>query len=328
MIRTRRKVVTLGGGHGQSTALAAVAGLDVELTAIPCVTDEGGCSGKLRQEANLPPPGDARRCLGTLARDRGRARQFEERTARASQGGRSIGNLLIADFAQGNLQQGCDMAAEWLSSRGRVAPAALSAMTLRAIDVHGRVLDGELAIERSSARIAQLDVNGDARANPEAIAAILGADVVVLGPGSFFTSVLAAIAAPGIATALVRTRARLVLFANLTSEGPQTEGMALPCYARTLREHVQRWTGLELGELTIVAHGERESWSALDSKTRLRRAPLAEGNAHSVTAILRAIRDVAGPLVNASVAPPRPSWTRVRRPLRSTQRALARKKRV
>ncbi len=327
MIRTRRKVVTLGGGHGQSTALAAVAGLDVELTAIPCVTDEGGCSGQLRREVNLPPPGDARRCLGTLARDRVRARAFEER-ARASQGGRSVGNLMIADLAEGNLQQGCDLAAEWLSSRGRVAPAALSAMTLRAVDVEGRLLEGELAIERSEARIARVDVEAGARRNPQAIAAILGADVVVLGPGSFFTSVLAAVAAPGIAEALVRTHARIVFFANLSSEGHQTQGMALPCYVRTLREHVKRWTGLELGELTVVAHGERETWSALDGKTRLRRAPLAEGGAHSVTAILRAVRDVAGELVRTGEEQPRPSWTRLRKPLRSTRTALARKTRV
>ena len=300
MVQVRRNLVTLGGGHGQSTAIEAMAALDVELTAIPCVTDEGGCSGRVRREVNLPPPGDARRCLGTLARDRARARAFEERTARASQGGRSLGNLMIAKFADGDLQRGCDLAAEWLSSRGRVVPAALSAMTLHAVDVDGTHLHGELEIERSMARIARVEVDGDARLNPEAIAAIRAADVVVLGPGSFFTSVLAAVAAPGIAAALAATRARIVFFANLGSEGPQTDGMSLPCYVRVLREHVLRWSGAELGEITVVAQGERETWSALDAKTRLRRAPLAEGNAHSVTAILHAMRDVTGSTLRAS----------------------------
>ena len=302
MVQVRHSVVTLGGGHGQAAAIEAVTAFDVELTAIPCVTDEGGCSGRVRHEVNLPPPGDARRCLGTLARDRARARAFEERTATASQGGRSRGNLMIAKLAEGNLQRGCDLAGEWLSARGRVVPAALSAMTLHAVDVHGKHLSGELAIERSQSRIAQVVVDGDTQPNPEALAAIHAADLIVLGPGSFFTSVLAALSAPGIAAALVATHARIVFFANLRSEGPQTDGMALPCYVRVLREHVRRWTGAELGDITVVAEGERETWSALDKHTRLRRAPLAEGDSHSVTAILNVMRDVGGNVMRAARA--------------------------
>ena len=193
MVQVRRNVVTLGGGHGQATAIEAVAAFNVELTAIPCVTDEGGCSGHIRREGVLPPPGDARRCLGTLARDRARARTFEERSLRASSGGRSVGNLMIAKLADGDLQRGCDLAGEWLSARGRVVPAALSAMTLFGMDVNGQALHGELEIERSPARIAWVDAEGEARPNPEAIAAIHAADLIVLGPGSFFTSVLGAL---------------------------------------------------------------------------------------------------------------------------------------
>lgn len=87
---------------------------------------------------------------------------------------------------------------------------------------------------------------------------------------------------------------------------------------------MRRWTGRELGELTVVAHGERETWSALDGKTRLRRAPLAEGDAHSVTAILRAVRAVASREITSVEA--RPSLTRVRAPLRSARTALSRKR--
>lgn len=296
------RVVTIGGGHGQYVALQAVLRLGLKPTAVPAVTDEGGCSGALRRSFGLPPPGDARRCLAAMATDPDRAERFERRGPPGDAlVGRVTGNLLLAGFARrdGDLQTACDTAGAWLGACGRVTPAALSPMTLVGVDVDGRARVGELAIDASCRRIRSAHAQLGATPNPHAIRAIEEAEVVLLGPGSFFTSLIAALAAPGIAAALVRSSAKCIWLANLAGEGPQTAGMALPCYVASLREHVGRFAGRQLGELTVIAPGERHSASAVDPTTPLFRAPLRSGSglvhdplrlAHALRTVLASVR--------------------------------------
>jgi len=146
--------------------------------------------------------------------------------------------------------------------------------------------------EHAHGRIFGIEPEPEAEVNPEAIRAIAGAQLIVLGPGPFFAGVLATLAAPRIAAALVRSRATILFFANHASEGVSTDGMALPCYVRGLREHVLRWAGSELGKMTVVAHGERATWSAIDSQTRLRRVPLMSGHSHAWAALAEAAENV------------------------------------
>lgn len=145
-------------------------------------------------------------------------------------------------------------------------------------------------------RVFEVEPEPGAEVNAEAVKAIGLAQVIVLGPGPFFSSVLATLAAPLIAAALVRSRAPILFFANRVSEGAMTEGMALPCYARLLREHVERWAGAPLQRLTVVAHGERAAWSAIDMQTRLRRVPLQLGKEQTWLSLAEATEDLVATL--------------------------------
>lgn len=272
-----RRVVTLGGGHGQAAAIQAALKLGADVTAVPSVADEGGCSGQLRRAFGLAPPGDARRCLAAMASDRGRAEELERRGPPGDAAvGRVLGNLLLAGFARrdGDLQAACDRVGTWVGARGRVAPAALAPMTVVGVDAAGGSHVGELAVELCPRRLRTMYALPCAAPNPAALEAIERADLLLLGPGSFFTSVLAALAAPGVARAVVRSRAERVWLANLSNEGPQTEGMTLPGFVESLRAHVSRFAGERLGELTVIAPGERHTATALDPETRFHRAPL------------------------------------------------------
>lgn len=159
-------------------------------------------------------------------------------------------------------------------------------------------------VEATQQRVYGLEPEAGAEVNHDAVKAIGLAQVIVLGPGPFFSSVLATLAAPLIAAALVRSRAPILFFANRLSEGVMTEGMALPCYARLLREHVQRWAGGALRHLTVVAHGERATWSAIDVQTRLRRVPLQTGREQTWLALAEATDDLIAGLMPKRVAVP------------------------
>ena len=159
-------------------------------------------------------------------------------------------------------------------------------------------------VEATQQRVYGLEPEAGAEANHDAVKAIGLAQVIVLGPGPFFSSVLATLAAPLIAAALVRSRAPILFFANRLSEGVMTEGMALPCYARLLREHVERWAGAPLRHLTVVAHGERATWSAIDVQTRLRRVPLQTGKEQTWLALAEATDDLVAGLIPKRVSVP------------------------
>jgi hypothetical protein len=166
-------VVTLGGGHGQAALLRGLSRLDCHITAIVSVADDGGCSGKLREELGMPPPGDVRRCLVSLATLR-EADQFEERLQGEREEGRCVGNLVLAEMSQdlGSLQRAVDWAGALLGCLGRVVPVADVAGTLNVYDlVHGPIV-GEAAIERLSANTLVATVAGPERASPEALARV------------------------------------------------------------------------------------------------------------------------------------------------------------
>lgn len=233
-------VVTIGGGHGQSNLLAALRTLRCDITAVVSVADDGGCSGQLRRELGMPPPGDLRRCLSTLAADRALAERFELRLFEPGLEGRSAGNLALSEaFLEfGSLQKAVDWAARLLQCEGRVVPVAETPGVLVVYDLLDGRLEGESHVaEASTAPIAAM-VHGPAQTNPVALEAISAADVVLLGPGSFFTSTIATITTGTVAEALVASRARKVLITNLTDEGYQTTGFSELDYARILRDHL------------------------------------------------------------------------------------------
>ena len=233
------RVVTLGGGHGQAALLASLARLECNVTAIVSIADDGGCSGQLRQELGMPPPGDVRRCLGALATRRAIAERFEERLSGGLEEGRCVGNLVLAALREdvGDLQRAVDWAATMLGCVGRVVPAADAPGTLGVWDVEHGVLVGESHIERVAGTTVVAAVHGPERASAHAIEAIERADLVFFGPGSFVGSTLATLTTGDIAEAVVATRARRILVENLAPEPGAGPGFAEE-HARMLRDHL------------------------------------------------------------------------------------------
>jgi uncharacterized cofD-like protein len=291
---TAARVVTLGGGHGQAALLRGLSRLDCHITAIVSVADDGGCSGKLREELGMPPPGDVRRCLVSLATLR-EADQFEERLQGEREEGRCVGNLVLAEMSQdlGSLQRAVDWAGALLGCLGRVVPVADVAGTLNVYDlVHGPIV-GEAAIERLSANTLVATVAGPERASPEALDAIERADLLFLGPGSFVGSTLAVLTTANVAEAVARTRARRVLIRNLAAE---ERGTSLEDHERVLRDHLAIGSGDEV-MFDVLSHDA-------GSPRRVRRgdgshalsAPLADSTerGHDPALVADAIGDLFG----------------------------------
>jgi uncharacterized cofD-like protein len=234
------RIVTIGGGHGQANLLAALRKVRCEVTAVVSVADDGGCSGKLRTELGMPPPGDLRRCLSTLAADRELADRFELRLFEPGLEGRCAGNLVLstAFLEFGSLQRAVDWAAALLHCEGRVVPVAETPGVLVVYDLRDGRMEGETHVAKASTAPIAAMVHGPSTTNPVALDAIRSADFVLLGPGSFFTSTIATVTTGTVAEALVASQCPKVLITNLTDEGFQTTGFSDVDYARILRDHL------------------------------------------------------------------------------------------
>jgi len=256
-------VVAVGGGHGLAASLRAARLYAGEITAIVSVADDGGSSGRLRRQLGIVPPGDLRKCLVALADDEALLTQiFEQRfDAEADElTGHALGNLIIAGLmaAGGDIQVGLDEAARLLGADGRVVPAATEPVVLKASSDGGDI-EGQTAVQ-DTPHIQRVSViPADARAPAEALAALARADQVVVGPGSLFTSVLAAVAVPGIADAIRASAAGTVYVANLRPQPAETEGFDVADHVVALMAHglaidtvVADTTAIRLGPLTVA----------------------------------------------------------------------------
>jgi uncharacterized cofD-like protein len=228
----RARVVALGGGTGLSTLLRAAKRLPLaELAAVVTVTDDGGSSGRLRREYGMPPPGDVRNCLVALAEDDELlTRLFAHRFPGAGEtGGHSLGNLFMTALHQitGDFPRAVRLAGEVLRVRGTVLPSTAENVHLAAEGRTGALLVGQTAIARGGPpRRIQLSPP-DPPALPEALAAIARADLLVLGPGSLFTSIVPNLLVPGLRRAVAASPARKVLVANLVTQPGETDGFDL-----------------------------------------------------------------------------------------------------
>lgn len=239
---TRLRVVALGGGHGLYAMLRALTLLDVDITAVVTVADDGGSSGRLRRE--LPgqlPPGDLRMALSALAAPDDRSALWRDTFQHRFGGhgaltGHPVGNLVIAGLAEvlGNPVAALDAAGAMLGVRGRVLPVSTTPLEIVA-DVEGlesdqsvvRRIRGQVAVASTPGRVMSVAVEpADAQACPEAVRAIENADLITLGPGSWFTSVVPHLVLPGIAQALARTSAHRLIVLNLEPQPGETEGFS------------------------------------------------------------------------------------------------------
>jgi uncharacterized cofD-like protein len=235
-------VVALGGGHGLASTLLAARRYAGHITAVVSVADDGGSSGRLREIAGIPAPGDLRRCLVAMAADGSAwAPAFEYRFPAGSGDleGHALGNLVIAGLANvtGDFGQALDLVGELLGSIGRVLPATSVPVVLKA-EVAGREVVGQVAVSETAGGITGVSiVPPDAPAPPEAVRAIATADQVVIGPGSLYTSVLAATVVPGVRDALEARRDGRVYVCNLRPQPPETAGFGEADHLKAVLDH-------------------------------------------------------------------------------------------
>ena len=265
MTRQRQlNLVAVGGGSGLATLLRglkeAVGTRLEELTAIVTVADDGGSSGRLRRDFGVLPPGDIRNCLVALARDEHLVAQLFQYRFANGQGlsGHSFGNLLLTALTgiTGDFYQAILTAEELLSVRGRILPATLQDLRLRARGRSGRVYEGESAVGSSGEPLVALELEpARAAAFPAAVAAIRQADLIVLGPGSLYTSILPNLLIPGIAAAVLARRAQgvpVILPLNLMTQPGETDGMDATAHLEALARHL----GSNLVDRVLVHSGE------------------------------------------------------------------------
>lgn len=242
------RVSILGGGNGISVVLRglarrAEAGEPLDVRAIVATADDGGSSGRLREERGGVPPGDLRNCLLALApRTGGRfARLFGHRYDGAGGlAGHSLGNLVLAALAEqeGSWPRAAEIAGEMLGAKGKVLPVTDAGVRLEAEARDGTRISGESRIGRSHCAVHRVWLEPpDAEPSAGVLDAVREADLVVLGPGSLFTSLLAVLLVPGVATAVREGRGRRVLVANLMTQPGETLGMDLTDHLEALDRH-------------------------------------------------------------------------------------------
>ena len=235
----RPSVVAIGGGHGTAVTLKAARRYAGTLTGIVSVADDGGSSGRLRELLNVVALGDIRKCLVALADEHSAlAVAFERRFEEGELAGHALGNLILTGLidATGDLVLGVREAAQLLGAHGDVLPATTEPVVLKAESGQGTVA-GQVAV-KGTAGIERVSlVPDDAQPPPLALERIAEADQIVIGPGSLFTSVLAAVAVHGIAEAVASSKAPVVYVCNLHPEVPETEGYDVAAHVAALARH-------------------------------------------------------------------------------------------
>jgi uncharacterized cofD-like protein len=259
---TAVNVVALGGGHGLAATIRAIRHYAAVTTAIVATADDGGSSGRLRAAVDLPAPGDIRRCLVAMAGQSRWSDVVDYRFAGGDLDGHALGNLLLAGLTEvtGDFGEACDELARLLgldTSFARVVPATVDPVVLRARAGH-ELVEGQVAITQTVGIQRVELVPADAASPKAAVEAILSADQVVLGPGSLFTSVLAAAGAPDLRAALHETSACRVYVCNLRAELGETRGYDVAAHVAALMRHdipvdvvLHHDRGLPVGALRI-----------------------------------------------------------------------------
>ncbi len=240
---SQKKVVVVGGGTGNFTALSGLKKHPIDLAAIVSMSDSGGHSGKLRDELGVLPPGDVRACLVALADD-DKAKLvrdlFNYRFANGSHSGASVGNLLLTALTDilGDFNSAVLAAQELLDIKGRVIPSTLERVDLLAELSDGTILFGEMAIDlprqTSGVPVKRVWLQPKPKGNPEAVRAIFEADMVVFGPGDLYTSIMPNLCIPDLLAALTETRAQLVANVNIMTKYGETDGYSVDDFVAVL----------------------------------------------------------------------------------------------
>jgi uncharacterized cofD-like protein len=234
--------VAFGGGTGLPVLLRGLRDRVGDLTAVVTVADDGGSSGRLRQELGVAPPGDVRNCLVALAGRRRLAEVFDYRfEAPGDLNDHSVGNIIIAALADmaGGFCEGVEQAARFLRIKGRVFPAATESLTLVVRYADGSTTRGESVVHEVGKQVAEVSVEPIGIPAPRGvIGAIHDADVIVLSPGSLFTSTIPALLGGGVREALADFAGPVLYVANVMTQQGETDDFTVSDHVRTITEHV------------------------------------------------------------------------------------------
>lgn len=245
------RVVAIGGGTGLSSLLRGLKTYTSNLSAIVTVADDGGSSGRLRDEYRILPPGDFRQCLIALADAEPLMKQlFDHRFKEGSLDGHAFGNLFIMAMADvtGNFEQAVRESGKVLAVKGTILPSTLQDVTLVA-SINGRSVEGESQIPKENQPISHVFLKPDGvQVNPEAAQAILNAELIIVGPGSLYTSILPNLLVEGMVEAIKASPALKLYICNLAAQRGETEGYGVDDYLRVIREHV----GANLFDFVLV----------------------------------------------------------------------------
>lgn len=239
------KIVAIGGGHGLSTMLRGLKNYTSNLTAIVTVADDGGGSGMLRQDLGMPPPGDIRNCMQALANvEPVMAQLLGYRFTEGSLSGQAFGNLLLAALngISDSFDQAVARMSEVLAISGRILPVTNADVQLEAIFENGSRVLGESKIFRfkkeQDCRIRNVRLLPEhSPALPQAVQALDEADLILLGPGSLYTSVIPNLLVDGIVDAICRSNALKVYICNIMTQDGETEGMTASDHVAALLDH-------------------------------------------------------------------------------------------
>jgi uncharacterized cofD-like protein len=258
MLKAPLRIVSIGGGTGLSTLLSGLKkharGAQerpepgrpiVEITAIVTVSDDGGSSGRLRRDFDILPPGDIRNCMTALSEDEDLLSHLFQYRFASGRGlkGHSFGNLFLTAMHQitGDFAQAVKLSSEILAIRGRIFPATSANVTLEAILRDGSIVRGESRISRSRQAIEVIRLRpGDCRPLPETLDAISKADLITLGPGSLYTSVIPNILVSGLPEAIERSPALKAYFVNLMWQPGETINFSASRHVEALHAHAGR----------------------------------------------------------------------------------------
>jgi len=263
LLKSPLRVLSIGGGTGLSTLLGGLKHFArpdqsgvypgtyapgrpvVEITAVVTVTDDGGSSGRLRREFDIPPPGDIRNCMTALSGDEDLLSHLFEYRFASGRGlkGHSFGNLFLAAMNEitGDFAQAVKLSSEILAIRGRIFPSTRGNVTLEAELMDGKLVRGETNISKSRGAIRRILLKPPRCAPmPETIEAIMNADLITLGPGSLYTSIVPNLLVEGLPEAIERSSAMKVYFVNLMWQPGETINFSASAHLRAIQEHARR----------------------------------------------------------------------------------------
>ena len=246
------RVVVIGGGTGLSNLLKGLKGFTNNITAIVTVGDDGGSSGRLRQELGVLPPGDIRNCITALADEEKLVTELFRYRFQQGSGleGHSFGNLFLSAvcaITNGDMLEAAKVASRVLNSCGQVLPSTLQGMELVAELENGTIIRGESNIPEADSRIKSLRAEPtNPEPTPEALEAIEEADFLILGPGSLYTSIIPNLMVKGIPEAIARSKARKVYVCNLMYQKGETVGYTVADHVKAILTHAGYPNGSQL----------------------------------------------------------------------------------